>query len=522
MSGGAAHLLTAVEPLPAGDWIRTVESALSGAGQTTQVQRYGVLAWEAVRSERGIRYSNGWAVKRLWLGPRRWAAAMSLRRLYFKPGSDELDTRPEYEIVGASRPDGPSNNVTLDHARRTTEALRVAFESSDACVVELTVLDDSLAASREIVIGTQRHPWNTGTLNAIYRSSGFDVVPEHVVVSVCPWAGVPARAFAQFIQRCRSAASHRAPSISFRESRPQELEQRLDTLGKGHKEPRPGHCVLFLLPPRSEPPPEDFLALIRRLEAKGVPYRRAHSDDAFEYSIPDQLPSILLACGGHPHRVDLGAIREELWSIGIDLSHRGDRSTLALTLVDPAGRLHRAWTATHQRDETARASTLSPLLVACREYLDSQPDCSNVLVLRDGRLFEHETAQLYELRLARRVTLLEYRKRGNPLIVQTDWSAPSPAPGAYQLDNLPVVFLCTTAPRSPNTLANVSKVVWRAEWNQLELSPVEIARALVRLSAAPGLGMHMHHLPAPLYWADGIAGTSDTDLRFRGQLVQRF
>jgi len=44
----------------------------------------------------------------------------------------------------------------------------------------------------------------------------------------------------------------------------------------------------------------------------------------------------------------------------------------------------------------------------------------------------------------------------------------------------------------------------------------ELADTLVGLSLAPGLGMHRRERPAPIYWADGIAGASPTDLRFAG------
>ena len=45
----------------------------------------------------------------------------------------------------------------------------------------------------------------------------------------------------------------------------------------------------------------------------------------------------------------------------------------------------------------------------------------------------------------------------------------------------------------------------------------DLAEILVALTYAPGLGSRRSRFPAPIYWADGIAGANDRDLRFRGQ-----
>ena len=44
--------------------------------------------------------------------------------------------------------------------------------------------------------------------------------------------------------------------------------------------------------------------------------------------------------------------------------------------------------------------------------------------------------------------------------------------------------------------------------------------ALIGLSLAPGLGMHRREKPAPIYWADGIAGAHSGDLRFAGNALE--
>ena len=56
-------------------------------------------------------------------------------------------------------------------------------------------------------------------------------------------------------------------------------------------------------------------------------------------------------------------------------------------------------------------------------------------------------------------------------------------------------------------------------WDGMRLGPELLARILFAQTLMPGLGLRQRRLPAPIYWADGIAGASDDDLRFRGQCV---
>ncbi|MGY9075452.1 MAG: hypothetical protein ACKVHU_21175 [Acidimicrobiales bacterium] len=115
------------------------------------------------------------------------------------------------------------------------------------------------------------------------------------------------------------------------------------------------------------------------------------------------------------------------------------------------------------------------------------------------------------------VSLFEYRKRGNPQVV-TDPSAPRPIPGPYAavVAGTQSVFVAPSPARSTGALPAVAKVTWQPEWNQVGLTESDLAQALVSLTLAPGLGLHRRSVPAPIYWADGIAGADDADLRFRG------
>jgi hypothetical protein len=139
------------------------------------------------------------------------------------------------------------------------------------------------------------------------------------------------------------------------------------------------------------------------------------------------------------------------------------------------------------------------------------------MVLRDGRLFEGETAEAYQQSFRGPVSLFEYRKRGNPQIAGRTFTGVALAgPYAALVPETRTMFVASSPARSEAILPGVAKVTWKHGWNQVGIDPVDLASTLVALAATPGLGMHRRSLPAPIYWADGIAGADESDLRFRG------
>jgi mRNA-degrading endonuclease RelE of RelBE toxin-antitoxin system len=141
--------------------------------------------------------------------------------------------------------------------------------------------------------------------------------------------------------------------------------------------------------------------------------------------------------------------------------------------------------------------------------------------LRD-RIFEHENTRHYTEQSVGRVALLELRKRGNPLMLLDDQTRLPKHPVAAMIPNSDpnqhVAFMVTN-PDVSFGFAQVLKLHWKNRWNAIGMDAASLTRTICALSYAPSLGLHRHTLPGPVYWADGIAGASDTDLRFRGQCV---
>ena len=160
------------------------------------------------------------------------------------------------------------------------------------------------------------------------------------------------------------------------------------------------------------------------------------------------------------------------------------------------------------------------LVQCCLSEIPHNHPNDNLLVIRDGRLFESEIAEDYLRTFNGKTTLIEFRKYNNPPILINGQLPDSPALvwDSTQYNEL-TGFLSTLPQGHKNEFDRVFKIHSQSRWNGCGFSMHQIGQILTALSVAPGLGLHPKALPSPIYWADGIAGASDSDLRFRGQNV---
>ena len=61
------------------------------------------------------------------------------------------------------------------------------------------------------------------------------------------------------------------------------------------------------------------------------------------------------------------------------------------------------------------------------------------------------------------------------------------------------------------------KLVMKTEWDGPQLGLAGISRVCTGLCYGPSLGLRPHLLPAPIYWANGIASIGPTNRQFAGQ-----
>jgi hypothetical protein len=518
MDSGNIRLM-AIEPLPERDWQEQVLSILKNQGFKCDPRRSELIAWKKTTQERGIHYTDGCSIRRLWLAPNKFALGINARRLYFSNDRSEIDRRPERFILSnLARPKAPSAQDVIGFQMETFDILRETL-NSNMNLVKLERITPDIGSARIAKIGDSANTSPPSRLNELYREMGFDYVPDNFTIILCPLEKSSPGIAQEFSYRLKQAAAQRQINVKVISTNHGVISARLDeiaTSGEGIKAER---CVLFILPTKGQSPAESSLALFKKLEDRKVPFKRAYADDPLKFSIPDQLPSILMAASGRPHQSPTEVSGRPIWTVGVDLSHRVKQraSILCLTLVNPNGELVGAWKSEQQLDETARDETLVNLLSRCRTRLLSFDPSPRVMVLRDGRLFSGENSDLYSQELGATVSLFEFRKRGNPQIVFSDTPNLIPnIPIAAMIQGERTMFITTAPPRSQNDLPAVSKVTWHKEWNRIELTTGEVGRLLSTSATAPGLGLHARHLPAPIYWADGLAGASDEDLRFRG------
>jgi hypothetical protein len=261
---------------------------------------------------------------------------------------------------------------------------------------------------------------------------------------------------------------------------------------------------------------------MKRMDQHRLPWRRAYANDPHDWSVADQTGSLLQAAGGLPHAVTLPSGEFLPWSIGIDLSHR-TFSRAASVLISPDGQLVGAWTLDQQqRRENINAAVLRRLILAAAESIPAMERSDGILVVRDGRLFERENADFYRRGLGGPVTLVEIRKYGNPPMLIGNPGKPPEQPTVGWLADTPgesIGFLVTLPRYGVGDFDHIIKLRLPEVWDGMELGRERLARILGAQTLTPGLGLHPRTMPAPIYWADGIAGASDHDLRFRGQSV---
>lgn len=193
-------------------------------------------------------------------------------------------------------------------------------------------------------------------------------------------------------------------------------------------------------------------------------------------------------------------------------------------LINPTGNLEQAWTIKHPRDETVSPHNVRKIIKCAVEVILKSEFTNELLIMRDGRIFEKEKVSTYLKGLGIPVTFMEIRKYNNPVLLTND-SLGIPTKPVFaeipQCAGSHVAFMVTLPTANEGRFGSVIKCHWRDEWNKLSLQPRDFAAILAALVHAPSLGNQAHKLPAPIYWADGIAKASDTDLRFRGQKTTR-
>ena len=508
------------------EWHEPVSAALRQSGFSMCRNRWGIEVWQPDRRAElpGGGYAvDGWQLRSLWLGPqaRRKALGVRPKRIYLRSDGSR-DRRPERQIIDLHQcPRWP-----LEVRRRALTSFLERLQNGCA-----ECLGDSVALATDKVdlldgvrlLGSScDFPADT-EFRDVHKKGGFLSVPDPFEVRICCDDGVD-RKGARDSHRAEQAFRGRGAEASFGCVRIKKLMGRIDELDQGDPVKRRDVPVLFLLANKQEHPSSRLSRLMRGLDRHGLPWRRcACAPDNRKWSVSDQTGSLLQAAGGHPHGVVLASGESLPWSIGIDSSHRDTFTRVAAVLVSPEGRLAGSWMLDQEPKEDIIPKVLRRLLVAAVEKVPTGERSSGVMIVRDGRVFESENVNDYMRELGTAVTLVELRKYGNPpLLLGPEARLPTrPTVGWLSEPTGGSLGFLVPLPSggTSNGFGNVLKIWMKQAWDEMRLGPEQLARILFAQTLTPGLGLRRRWLPAPIYWADGIAGASDDDLRFRGQCV---
>ncbi len=520
------RLIMAIEPLPPGDWLPAIKKILDLNGYNSSNLKSKLLVWKSVNScSNGIIYADGAFINRLWLGKKRWALSFINKRIYFHEDRISIDDRPEYLIVKGNKPKVPPPKKQLEELWNILNQIKIGMKKYRLSPVEVKEIDYEKSVNRLVYIGDIAREIPSSGYNSLYKDLGFDYVPIGMKIIICPIGEASMKISTSFIENIKRCMKDRNTFCSIEIMPFDSLKRNIEALKNRKDTTYKGKCILFILPSKKVSPDREILKIFDDLEMLNIPFRRAYGDDPLNFSVPNQLPSIITAAGGRPHRSPLYINGHPIWTIGIDMGHSPHKNftKLVTTLVDPDGTLKRAWVVRQDLDESIRSDKLSGMLKMCAKELFDYEKNPCVVILRDGRFFDKDDIFSSKETLGENISILEYRKNLNPQIFKLIDNVPSNIDNinAVVVPNTNTIFISTVESYNKNTLTKIAKVTWEKSWNGLELTPPQIGGLLLQSATAPGLGLQPRLLPACIYWADGIASTSETDLRFRGQPIYK-
>ena len=272
--------------------------------------------------------------------------------------------------------------------------------------------------------------------------------------------------------------------------------------------------------------------LLDSLDELDQPYRLfSYDNQNLSFSASNQIISLLQSVGGRPYRLKLPYPEDFSRGvfIGLDLGHDkiNRKSNLVLSVMDSYGEYILSVKMFNQPlNESNNSEVLKKILRKAFEEASLKLDYAieKCIILRDGlippkRLSSSlESIEDYLEALRVPTTIIELRKRGNPpLYLKDENNNLKIADGLkYQPRGSQVRFF--NAYESKFGLSNVFKVNIPRNGENFGWDIDSYTEILCGLCYSPSLGTKPH-APGPIYWADGIAKTSETNNQFRGQYV---
>jgi hypothetical protein len=506
-----------------GEWQQVIVDKLEAdAGQYRyDTSRHNVRIWNpAERTGRcpsgGWQFRDGFEIERVYIGDRADVThvSASISRLYFPEGDDEPTREPasrifspgSYPPVLRQLPNLPALHslVSALNDGRVSPLLRPAHirDTTSICHCLSYQFGNSSYDLRDIV----KRGMSKRLLEIVRQERA--VVPTDLALGMVGFARGP------------HAPDVIADQVA-RVLRDWGCRVELEVLDQTSVMPFLKSCterrallMVALQGKRGDPPPPNALNLIHTMGAMRVPFQLCSTSVVPTYSRHGLAAAVLAKCGGCLYRTasSMASVAQDACCVGLDLGrgYRNRGKTVAMTLTDTDGSLRAHWRAEKGEDETLSLAVLRRGLSWIREQA---PDsASHFVVLRDGTLPHNEPVAEYQRVFGDRLTLVECVKSGTGLL---HCETGQPEPGTIvrpEGSDYTILYPCVSAQSGVLTQPVKFRIVTDHEGLLCE----DVASLLTALSHAATLSFQPSRLPAPVYWADGLAHVSDANLQFAG------
>ena len=509
-----------------GDWRHTLEKRAEQTPLEYDIRNNRMRLWNTTQPagktpRRDVDYRDGIQFQTVDLGGgrTRTAIGISICRIFFKDGGKLPVVESQTELFGSDgSPEVPRHIQFLSESR----ALLHTFNGRDPILTPLDgILYGGVSDSVTFQFGANGHSHIGELARGSYSSNMLGRIRNHppfrasdlhlaLLLSFCidpQKAKNTAGATSDVLQKewgCRV-------SKSLIQDHDQLDAWRVKTEGQNR-------IILIALDgKKGDRPSQAATEWLDLLSDEGIPFQLCSTQTDPRYARHGTACVILAKTGGLLYRVGTRSISDlsEHWCIGLDLGYGGEYEgkIAVITLTDGLGQLRAYWRALKDADETLSEEVLRDGLGWIVAKAESLAPGRKFLAFRDGIRPKHERLEVYvELLPAGRSTLIEISKSGNPLFV--DNNAP-PLPGSYGIaEQSDKIFLYPAVSPQKDVLTNTVKLF--SAHNELNYTMEQLCEINVALCHAPKLSFQPCSLPSPIYWADGLAGLSTSNLQFGG------
>jgi hypothetical protein len=509
-----------------GDWRHTLENRADHSPLEYDIPNHRLRLWDPRQHPGGtpradVCYRDGIEFQRVDLGGSRTrtTVGISICRVYFKDGGKMPVVESQAELFGINgSPDVARHIEFIPEAR----ALLKTFNGSDPILTPLEgILYDGVSNSVSLTFGGSRQTCLSDMAQASYSKNILSrirnhpaVVTSHIHIALLPLfcldqdkAKVVARATVEVLEKEWNCLVTRA-----------RIENQ-DQLTEWMKHTR-GLNRVVLIPldgKKGDRPSQAAIEWMTLLSDASIAFQLCSTNTNTNYSRHGLACVILAKSGGLLYRIGCQLVPDlsEHWCIGLDLGYGGeyDSKIAVITLTDGFGQLRAYWRALKDTDETLSEDVLRDGLGWIVAKAESLSPRRKLLVFRDGVRPKYERLEVYLDVLPKdRSILIELSKKGNPLFIDNDVA---PLPGCYGIaEQSDKVFLYPVVAPQTDVLANAVKLF--SAHNGLNYTLEQLCEITVALCHAPKLSFQPCSLPAPIYWADGLASLSNSNLQFGG------